>query len=59
MAQEIDFSLREVYSGKCLRCFLEDMYPKHCLRGTNEILEALQKQQGIMLKCEIFTSKNF
>ena len=59
MAQQIDFYLREVYHGKCLRCFLEEMYPKHCLRGTNEILEALKKEQGIMLKCEIFTSKKF
>ena len=33
------------------------MYTKHCLRGTKEILEALKKEQGIMLKWEIFTSK--
>ena len=57
MAQQIDFYLREVYHYKCLRCFLEDMYTKHCWRGTNEILEALKKEQDIMLKCEIFISK--
>ena len=57
MAQEIDFYLREVYDCKCLRWFLEDMYTKHCLRGTNKILEALKKEQDIMLKCEIFISK--
>ena len=33
------------------------MYTKHCLRGTNEILEALKKGQGILLKCEIFIRK--
>ena len=59
MAQEIDFYLREDYHGKCLRCFLEDMYTKHCLRGTNEILEGLKEEQNIMLKCEIFISKKF
>ena len=53
MAQEIDFYLREVYQCKCLRRFLEDMDTKHCLRGTNEILEALKKEQDIMLKCDI------
>ena len=57
MAQEIDFYLREVYHCKCLRRFLEDMYTKHCLRGTNKILEGLKKEQNIMLKCEIFISK--
>ena len=57
MLQEIDFYLRKVYQSKCFRCFLEDMYTKHCLRGTNKILEALKKEQDIMLKCEIFMSK--
>ena len=33
------------------------MYKKHCLRGTNEILEALKKEADIMLKCGIFISK--
>ena len=53
MAQQIDFYLREVYHCQCFRRFLEDMYTKHCLRGTNEILEALKKEQDIMLKCDI------
>ena len=57
MAQQIDFYHREVYHCQCLRRFLEDVYTKHCLRGTNEILEALKKEQDIMLKCEIFISK--
>ena len=59
MAQQIDFYHREVYHCQCLRRFLEDVYTKHCLRGTNKILEPLQKQQDIMLKCEIFMSKKF
>ena len=35
------------------------MYTRNCLRGTNKILEALQKEQDIMLKREIFISKKF
>ena len=49
--------MRKVYHWKCLRRFLEDMYTKHCLRSTNKILEALKKEQDIMLKCEIFMRK--
>ena len=30
---------------------------KHCLRNTNKNLEALKKEQDIMLKCKIFMSK--
>ena len=53
------FYLRNVYYCKCLRPFLEDMYTKHSLRSTNKILEALKKEQDIMLKCEIFMRKKF
>ena len=49
--------MRKVYHWKCLKRFLEDMYSKHCLRSTNKILEALKKEQDIMLKCEIFMRK--
>ena len=59
MGQEIHFYLRKVCHCKCFRPFLEDVYTRHCLRGTNKILEALQKEQDIMLKCEIFISKKF
>ena len=59
MAQEIDFYLRKVDHCKYLRRFLEIVYTRNCLRGTNKILEALQKEQDIMLKCEIFKSKKF
>ena len=53
------FYLRKVYHCKCLRRFLENMYTKHGLRSTNKILEALKKEQDIMLKCEIFMSKKY
>ena len=53
------FYMRKVYHWKCLRHFLEDMYTKHCLRSTNKILEALKKEQDILLKCEIFMRKKF
>ena len=59
MVQEIDFYLRKVYHCKCLRGFLEDVYTKHCLRGAKKILEGLQKEHDIMLKCEIFMRKKF
>ena len=57
MTQEIDFCAGKVYCCKCFRPFLEDVYTRHSLRGTNEILEALKKEQHILVKCEIIISK--